>query len=152
MKLVAIDPAGVPEEPVGTLSADAEEACRLSRLLYGSFEYTPPWTGYLTLADGEVVGVGVFKGPVREGRVEIAYSTFPPYRGRGHGRRIVAALVALAAEAHPGVVVTAQTPPQEDASTAILRRLGFRLSHTLVRPPLGLVWEWEFATRPPAAG
>jgi hypothetical protein len=52
-------------------------------------------------------------------------------------------LVALAAETDPAVLVFAHTLPQENASTAILRKLRFTLKGAIEHPEDGVIWEWN---------
>lgn len=52
-------------------------------------------------------------------------------------------LVCMARQADPDLTVFAQTLPEEDASTAILRKLGFTLVGLVNQPEDGPVWEWE---------
>jgi hypothetical protein len=40
-------------------------------------------------------------------------------------------------------MVFAQTLPEENASTAILKKLGFTLVGSVQHPDDGTVWEWE---------
>jgi RimJ/RimL family protein N-acetyltransferase len=51
-------------------------------------------------------------------------------------------LMELAWQTDPTLTVVAQTLPAESASTAILRKLGFRLAGTVQHPTDGEVWEW----------
>ena len=104
--------------------------------------YRAPWIGYLTFASGVNVGTCAFKGPPEDGRVEIVYYTFPGFERKGHARRAASALVALAEAAEDAPVVTAQTLPQESASTRILTRLGFTNMGVVQYEQDGLVWEW----------
>lgn len=52
-------------------------------------------------------------------------------------------LLAIARAAAPAVVVTAQTLPERNASTAVLEKLGFVLAGTISHPEDGPVWEWR---------
>jgi RimJ/RimL family protein N-acetyltransferase len=111
--------------------------------LYGSVGYQPPWVGYLGFEDDTCVGTCGFKSPPENNRVEIAYFTFPEHESRGVATRMASELIRLARANAPAVTVTAQTLPEESASTSILRTLGFRLTGTLEHPDDGLVWEWQ---------
>lgn len=42
-----------------------------------------------------------------------------------------------------GLTMIAQTLPEENASTSILKKLGFSMIGTVEHPDNGLVWEWE---------
>lgn len=131
-------PDELPPAAAGLTTAVADLAARVG--------YDPPWICYLVANYGECVGCGGFKSPPCDGRVEIAYSTFPPHEGRGFATRIAAELVRLAALADPTLIVAAQTLPTESASTTILRKLGFECVGEVDHPEDGRVFEWQ---RPP---
>ena len=112
--------------------------------LYEKTGASAPWIAYLArlTATREFVGVCSFKDKLTGGRVEIAYYTFPPYEGQGYGKAMAGQLVDLALR-HPDVTeVTAETLPQESASTRILRRLNFRHVGSAVDADEGEVWTW----------
>jgi RimJ/RimL family protein N-acetyltransferase len=111
--------------------------------MYRQTGFFPPWIGYLAAVDGQIVGSCAFKSPPREDRVEIAYFTFPRHEGQGIATEMARQLIDIAREADDAVVLTAQTLPEENASTAILRRLGFELVGLAVDPEAGQVWTWE---------
>ncbi len=114
----------------------------MSAAWYARVGFVPPWTGYFSVTAGIAVGGGGFKEAPKDGRVEIAYFTVPEFEGRGFGTQTARALVEIARRADKRLVIAAQTLPVENASTAILRRLGFRLDRPLVHPEDGEVWEW----------
>jgi hypothetical protein len=43
------------------------------------------------------------------------------------------------------VTVTAQTLPEENPSTSVLRKLNFRMVGSVEHPEDGLVWEWQLS-------
>jgi hypothetical protein len=43
------------------------------------------------------------------------------------------------------VIVAAQTLPEENASTTVLKKLRFRLVDILDHPEDGLIWEWQLS-------
>jgi RimJ/RimL family protein N-acetyltransferase len=141
-RLVAGAPDGFPEESDLVLPVFAHESCALSAAWYARVGYVPPWVGYFAVTAGITVGGGGFKEAPKNGRVEIAYFTVPEFEGRGFASRTARALVAIARQADAGLIITAQTLPVENASTAILRKLGFRLDRTIDHPQDGEVWEW----------
>jgi ribosomal-protein-alanine N-acetyltransferase len=73
-----------------------------------------------------VVGHAGFHGPPdADGAVEVGYTVLPHLRGRGYATAALRALVADAA-AVPGVrVVRASVSPDNAASLAVVRRVGF---------------------------
>lgn len=128
-------------------TGDADEPIRsvieAMRQVYRRSGFQPPWTGYLAVRDTKLVGTCAFKSPPINGRVEIAYFTFPGYEGQGLATAMASALVDIARHEDDRVIVFAQTLPEENASAAILRKLGFQLLGSVEHPEDGIVWEWE---------
>ena len=143
LRLIEIRADGSPARCPGLMPPAARDVLEGTTVMYETGGFTPPWIGYLADRDGDVVGACAFKGPPHEGRVEIAYHTFPEYEKRGIAREMARQLLALAAQADPQVVVTAQTLPQESASTKILRGLGFKLEGPVESEEDGTVWQWS---------
>jgi RimJ/RimL family protein N-acetyltransferase len=142
LRLVAIQESGQPAEALelppgvaGILPATAD--------MYRSTGFEPPWIGYVAVGDGRAVGTCAFKTPPADGCVEIAYFTFPGHEGRGIATAMAEHLVALARTTHPGIIVTAQTLPERNASTAVLEKLGFSRAGTAVDSEAGEVWAWQ---------
>jgi RimJ/RimL family protein N-acetyltransferase len=54
-------------------------------------------------------------------------------------------LIRLATNKMPALTVAAQTLPEENASTAILKKLRFRFAGVLEHPEDGQVWEWQLS-------
>jgi RimJ/RimL family protein N-acetyltransferase len=147
MILVPIPQTGLPVVKGMTLSATAQAVVELNQSLYQAGGYHEPWIAYLAVEDNACVGTCAFKSPPAQGRVEIAYYTFPEYEGRGAGSRMAAALVKRARAADSSVLLIAQTLPEENPSTKILKRIGFAWDREVIHPVDGKVWEWRF---PPA--
>lgn len=150
MELVAITESGAPARPIGALPELPAEVAAATAELYGSEGFSPPWIGYLAIADideeeGVCVGACAFKSPPRDRRVEIAYTTFPGYEGRGLATAMAAALLELARGADASVTPFAQTLPEPSASTRVLEKLGFCRAREVQHPEDGRVWEWELA-------
>ena len=74
--------------------------------------------------------------------MEIAYFIFPEHQRKGIGRQMAAALVEIARHAPEAVEVLAHTLPEENASTRILKSLGFHCIGTVEDPEDGPVWRW----------
>jgi ribosomal-protein-alanine N-acetyltransferase len=55
-------------------------------------------------------------------------------------------LIRLATEKTPRLIVAAQTLPEENASTYVLKKLGFTKVGELEHPEDGLVWEWQLSS------
>jgi [ribosomal protein S5]-alanine N-acetyltransferase len=155
LRLIPIDRSGTPEGQTAYLPDAAREVCAVLDRLYDAVGFVPPWIVYLGMVDDQVIGTCAFKGPPSAGRVEIAYFTFAEFEGRGLATSMARQLLAVAASAGPEILVTAQTLPQESASTSVLKRLGFQFAGPVEHPEDGLVWEWHHrthATEPGVAG
>jgi len=148
LHLVPIDRSGTPASELPALSDQARDVCEGTARFYQVVGYVPPWIGYLGVLEDEAVGTCAFKGPPVAGRVEIAFFSFPGHEGRGVATAMGRQLLAVAATAAPGLLLTAQTLAQESASTAVLRRLGFQFAGPVAHAEDGIVWEWH---RPPPA-
>ena len=125
----------VPEAIAATYAANAD--------LYRRLGFVPPWVSYVAVDNGNAVGGGAFVGPPRENRVEIAYFTVEELEGLGYATRTATELVAIARKADPGIIITAFTLRESNASTKILQRLGLRLFGDAKDPDAGDVWEWR---------
>lgn len=148
MELILINKDGKPEKEIKNLHPIAESILTATVELYKTSCYELPWAGYLALDDlGECIGTCAFKSPPVNNTVEIAYFTFPEYEGKGHASRMANNLVQTALKAQPGIKVIAQTLPEENASTSILKKAGFVFNKEVDHPEDGTVWEWKFAGR-----
>ncbi len=143
MRLIEITECGEPVSALANLSATARDVMNATRRLYSRYGYSPPWVGYLALEQGHCVGTCAFKGPPQNNRVEIAYFTFPGNEGRGVATRMACSLVAIAQQASPEITIAAQTLPEENASTTLLRKNGFQFFAEVEHPRDGKVWEWR---------
>lgn len=147
-ELVACDTEGQPRKPIEGQTEQLRQHCRGTAGLYQQIGYVPPWIGYVAVHDGRAVGGGAFVGAPSEGRVEIAYYTLDGLEGQGHASATARALVALARQTDPQLVVIAKTLPEENASTRILHGLGFARTEMVQDEEVGDAWLWEL---PPAA-
>jgi RimJ/RimL family protein N-acetyltransferase len=79
----------------------------------------------------ELVGHAGFHGPPgvnglgRADAVEVGYTVFPPFRGRGYAVEAAAGLIRWAREERGVGAVLASVSPENEPSLAIVRRLGF---------------------------
>ena len=102
-----------------------------------------PWGSYLAWDGDTAVGACAFKFPPDpSGAVEIAYTTFPAYEGRGYAKGMISVLFALAVRSGAALVF-AHTLAQDNASNGALRREGFGFAGAVVDPEDGPVWRWE---------
>jgi ribosomal-protein-alanine N-acetyltransferase len=135
-----------PEENTAFLNQlESPEILDMTIKFYARVGYSLPWIGYFAFLDEEIVGSAGFKGRPMQGKVEIAYGTFPAFQSRGIGSEICRLLVGIARATDPYVVVTARTLRKESHSTKILRRNKFVKKGTVIDPEDGKVWEWEYA-------
>jgi len=142
MKFISIKQDGTPAGKVELTDA-LTEVCKQTRGLYQKEGFVSPWVGYLMLIDDVVVGTCSFKSPPKENRVEIAYFTFPENEGKGYGTEMAKFLVATAKKEMPDIQIIAQTLLEDNASTTILRKMGFAKARQIKHPEDGLVQEWE---------
>lgn len=145
MELIAITESGELAKSVTSTPDVAAGAIEAMTQLYRAVGYEPPWIGYVALEDGTCVGMCGFKSPPQNNRVEIAYFTFPGYECRGVATRMAAELIRMAFDKIPAVTVAAQTLPEENASTSVLKKLRFHFVSTVEHPEDGLVWEWQLS-------
>ncbi len=143
LDLIAITEHGDLARAMPTTLPIATEVITATTDLYQRVGYEPPWIGYLAFDHEVCVGSCGFKSPPQDNRVEIAYFTFPGNESRGVATRMASALIVIAREKAPGVKVAAQTLPEENASTSVLKKLRFTLVGTVEHPEDGLVWEWQ---------
>lgn len=87
----------------------------------------------VVLREGAVlVGHAGFHGPPgvnglrRSGAVEIGYTIFPAFRGRGYATESARGLVAWARDRHGIHNVIASVAPDNEPSLTVVRKLGFR--------------------------
>jgi [ribosomal protein S5]-alanine N-acetyltransferase len=147
MRLLPIQRGGVIPEGIGQLPAEALGVLIATSELYESAGYEPPWICYVAVASDKVVGTCGFKAAPIQGRIEIAYFTFPGYEGKGIATQMARQLVLMARDADPDLVVAAQTLPERNASHRVLEKLGFRAVGSLEHPEDGPVLEWHKTDR-----
>ncbi len=142
IRLVPIGETGEPGEALQVPPIAAAVLPATARM-YRSGGFEPPWIGYLAVSERLTVGTCAFKNAPVDGRVEIAYFTFPEFEGRGIATAMATRLVALARAGRAGIVLTAQTLPARNASNSILGKLGFEFAGPAVDAEAGEVWEWH---------
>jgi len=131
--------ASMPPEVRAQLSADwlakAEAAEEASPWVHG-------FSIFLTETNAPVGQCG-FKGPPENGAVEIAYGVDPERQGKGYATEAAAALTNFAFTDDRVSVVRAHTLPEQNASTRVLTKCGFRRIGEVIDPEDGPVWRWE---------
>ena len=143
MELLPIHPTAA-ENAAFANHPDCQDSVAPTLDFYQRVGYEPPWIGYYARIDDNLVGAAGFKGPPRNGQVEIAYGTFPAYQHQGVGTQMCRELVQLALEADPTLRITARTLPEENYSTKILRSNGFIWAGMTWEEEDGDVWEWLY--------
>ncbi|MEK6283674.1 MAG: GNAT family N-acetyltransferase [Acidobacteriota bacterium] len=143
LELVTITRDGELAKPMAQASHLAAQVVEATTQMYRAVGFEPPWVGYLAFENATCVGTCGFKSPPQNNRVEIAYFTFPGHESRGVATRMASELITLALNKMPAVTVAAQTLPEANASTYILKKLGFRWVGTVDHPDDGPVWEWQ---------
>jgi len=142
ISLIAIEDH-VPQPGNLPLPELVRSTCESILAMYKRSGFLPPWIAYLAEANGQIVGTCAFKSPPQANQVEIAYFTFPGYEGQGIATQMARRLIEIARDADETVVLTAQTLPEENASTTILRKLNFERVGMAIDPDAGQVWAWE---------
>lgn len=108
-------------------------------------------TRFFVLAEPHaLVGFGGFKGPPREGAVELGYAVAPGFEGRGVATAAVAELVREAFEAPEVRRVLAHTLAEPGPSVRVLQKSGFVYDGRA--PGHDVVQTWRFHLDAPGAG
>lgn len=143
IELIKINQHGKLGNETAGIPLEFSEVIEVTIALYETEGFEEPWISYAAKSNDNIVGLCSFKSPPRQGRVEIAYFTFPAFEGKGLGTAMAENLLKIARAAEPDIGIFAQTLPVDSASTAILTKLGFTLTGTVQHPEDGMVWEWE---------
>lgn len=143
MKLLPID----QEETQNSFFYTVPECLEALQIFPGHYKkvgFHKPWIGYFAVNDeNALVGGCGFKGKPKDGRVEIAYGTFPQHQGKGVATQMCQQLLALAWQTDPTLSITARTLPDNIASVGVLKRNGFVCLGTVSDEEDGSVLEWE---------
>jgi len=105
-----------------------------------------PWWNYLIIhrEEARLVGSCGFKGPPEpNGSVEIGYEIADAYQGRGLASEAAQAMTDWAVEQEGVRAVLAHTLAEENASTRILRKLGFEFVEEMIDIEDGKIWAWR---------
>ncbi|RYF30317.1 MAG: N-acetyltransferase [Comamonadaceae bacterium] len=104
------------------------------------------WPSYFFVCPSEsvLVGNGGFAAPPNNaGEVEIGYEIAPAYQNKGYGTAAAGALSELAFSRPTVNAIVAHTLAQENASNAVLRKIGMSMVAELPNPEVGKVWKWS---------
>lgn len=141
LKLIKIDREGVA---VGVRREGiVDEVCFSTVEMYKASGYEEPWLGYLAVLGESCVGTCAFKSAPEQGRVEIAYFTFPEFEGRGVATQMTQQLIEIALGVDRNLMIAAQTLPEIGPSTKVLEKHGFELIGLVGHEEDGEVWEWN---------
>ena len=92
-----------------------------------------------------VVGFGGFKGPPRDGAVELGYAIAPGWEGRGVATAAVRELLVEAFAAPAVRAVLAHTRPEPGASARVLEKAGFVHEGEVPDEQIGTAWRFRLA-------
>jgi ribosomal-protein-alanine N-acetyltransferase len=109
---------------------------------YQTIGYNFPWVGYFVIKDNLIVGSCGFKGSPKDDTVEISYWTFEPYENQGIASFSCQELVSISQQFDSGIKITATTAPENNASTKILQKNGFRYIGIVQDHEIGDAWLW----------
>lgn len=104
------------------------------------------WWTYFPIhkKDNQLIGSGGYKGgPTDEGTVEIGYEIAAEYRNQGFATELAISLITHAFKHDHIKVIYGHTLANENASTRVLLKCGFKLVEELEDPNDGKVWKWE---------
>jgi [ribosomal protein S5]-alanine N-acetyltransferase len=92
----------------------------------------------------ELVGWGGFKGPPKDGTVELGYEIAESRRGRGLATEATRAMLAEAFADDSVTTVIAHTLPEPNASNRVLEKTGFRFDGE-AQQDARLVWRYRYS-------
>lgn len=147
MRLLPVSEGGSVPGFSGPQTAELSGILQHTVDFYSQIGFEEPWISYLAIDGAEPVGICSFKSRPMNGRVEIAYFTFPTHEGRGIATEMASRLVALASSQPDVRCIAAQTLPERNASHRILEKLGFEATGTVEHPEDGAVVEWRLRCR-----
>ena len=103
------------------------------------------WFTYLPILKSEntLIGSCGYVGPPKDGIVEIGYEICEIYRNRGYATELAQALTKNALAKREIKKVIAHTLAQENASTHVLKKCGFKKVGEITSEEDGELWLWE---------
>lgn len=143
MQLLAISEDGSVPGYNGEWTADLSEVLRHTADFYSRVGFAIPWISYLAVYGSEAVGICSFKSRPLNGRVEVAYFTFPAHERRGIATEMASRLIALASSQPDALCIAAQTMLERNPSHRVLEKLGFEPAGAVEHPEDGTVLEWR---------
>jgi len=103
------------------------------------------WWTYLFIDPKEevIVGSGGFKGPPKNGSVEIGYEVAPEFRNRGYATEAAMGFMTKAFQNPTVKKVLASTLPMPNASNRVLEKCGMEFIESKEDDEIGEVWYYE---------
>lgn len=103
------------------------------------------WWSWLPILVSEnmLIGNCGYKGPPKDGMVEIGYEVAEKYRGQGFAFEIAKALIENALRDKNVHTLIAHTLAEENASVQVLRKCGFTFISAITDIEDGDIWRWE---------
>lgn len=147
MHLLAISEDGSVPGYDGVRTAVLSAVLQHTIDLYSRAGFSVPWISYLAVDGAQPIGICSFKSGPADGRVEIAYFTFPGFEGRGIATEMASRLIAMTEGRPDASSVVAQTAPERNASHRILEKLGFEAVGLIEHSEDGIVLEWQLVRR-----
>jgi RimJ/RimL family protein N-acetyltransferase len=98
--------------------------------------------GYFVIRQNQIVGSCSFIGKPQDGKVEIAYWTFKDFEGQGIASFACKELITIVYHADAGLIITAKTAPEHNASTKILEKNNFVFTEMVQDDEIGNAWLW----------
>jgi len=141
MELIAIELNIDPSKEIYA-SANCQQIINTMNEYYPKIGFNKPWIGYFAFNNNQVVGTGGFTGQPNDGKVEIAYWTFKEFEGQGIASFICKQLITIAKGTSLGIIITAKTAPEHNASTKILQNNRFTFTEIVQDDEIGDAWLW----------
>lgn len=123
-------------------SAECQQLLSIYESFYVEIGFNLPWVGYFVIDQDQIVGSCGFVGQPIDGKVEIAYWTFKDFEGQGIASFACKELVSLTYQTNPGLIITAKTAPEHNASTKILEKNNFQFTKIVQDHEIGDAWLW----------
>lgn len=103
------------------------------------------WWTYFPIhkQDNKLIGSGGYKGrPTADGTVELGYEIAPGYRNRGLATEMTKGLIENAFRDKRVKSIIAHTLGNENPSTKVLQKCGFKKVEEMIDPADGPIWKW----------
>ncbi|NUN10817.1 MAG: GNAT family N-acetyltransferase [Ignavibacteriaceae bacterium] len=118
------------------------------QLIYDLVKINPDeavWWTYLFINRDEnvLIGSGGYKGPPKNGAVEIGYEVAPEFRNTGYATEAAMGFIRHAFSIPEIKFVKASTLPMVNASNRVLEKCGMKFVETAVDEEVGDVWFYQ---------